>query len=261
VYITLEDQPYDKETTMRLHRIVTVTLMALLMAGAAQADFKVVQAYHQDEFSMMGQNQPATDEQRTTWIGTDRLRMDQGNTTTIVRLDTKKLYILDHEKKSYYQVDLPVDLNQLLPPGMGEQMMKMMTFDITVTPGDETKQVGEWTAKRYDMEMKSAMVTVSGTLWATDQAPVKSSDYMRLYSEVLSLQPGMDAMAEKMGVIDGFVVAQESTVAMTMMGDTSVRSTEQTESIEETDAPAGTYDPPAGYSLEELDYMEMMQNR
>jgi hypothetical protein len=69
----------------------------------------------------------------------------------------------------------------------------------------------------------------------------------------------MQDVVEKMQSIKGFVVAQESTVSMSMMGDSSVSSTEETKTIEQTDVPEGTYDVPTGYSRAEFDYMKMMQ--
>jgi hypothetical protein len=246
---------------MNMNRIFAASLMILLAAGAASADFKIVQSYHQDGFSMMGQNQPATDEDRITWLGENRMRMDQGDTSTIVVLEAKKMFILDHGDKIYYEIDLPVDLATMMPPGMGEQMLQMMKFDVTISPGDETKKVGDWTAKRYDMHMKSAMMSIDAVIWASTDAPIDLKDYVGLYAEVMSLQPGMADMAEKMGQIDGYVVAQDSTMSMSMMGETSISSNEQVTSIEETDAPAGTYGPPAGYTKEEFDYMKMMQNQ
>jgi hypothetical protein len=246
---------------MRTTRIFAASLMILLAVGAASADFKVVQSYHQDGFSMMGQSQPATDENRITWLGENRMRMDQGDTSTIVVLDAKKMFILDHGKKIYYEIDLPIDLASMMPPGMGEQMLNMMKFDVSITPAEETKEVGEWNAKRYDMKMTSAMMSIDAVLWASTEAPIDLKDYAGLYAEVMSLQPGMADMAEKMGQIDGYVVAQDSTMTMSMMGETSIASNEQVTSIEEMDAPAGTYGPPADYAKEEFDYMKMMQNQ
>lgn len=240
-------------------RVVAATLALLATAGIAGADLKIVQNAHQDAFSMMGQSQPASDEQRVTWIGDDRMRMDQGDTSTIVLLGQKKMFIVNHDEKSYYEIDLPIDLASMMPPGMAEQMMQMMTFDVTVTPADETKQVGEWTAKRYDMQMKSAMLTMDAVLWASTETPVDVDAYRSLYGEVVSLQPGTADMLAEMRKVDGFVVAQESTMSMTMMGDTKVGSTETTESITEAEPPAGTYAPPEGYTASEFDYMKMMQ--
>jgi hypothetical protein len=44
-----------------------------------------------------------------------------------------------------------------------------------------------------------------------------------------------------------------------MMGDISVNTSEKTSSIEKLDPPAGTYDPPAGYTEKPFDLMAQMQ--
>jgi len=246
---------------MRLNRMLVFSLAMLLSAGFAGADFKVVQQHHQDGFSMMGQEQPAADEEHVTWIGEGKLRMDQGSSSTIVDLDAQKMFIIKHDAKSYTAVDLPVDLSTLLPPGMGEQIMAMMQFDVTVTPSDETKKVGEWTAKRYDLKMTSAMMSMNSVLWASNETPVDSKKYYDLYSKVMSLQPGMEDMLAGLRTIDGYVVSQEATMSMKFMGETTVGSSDVVRSIEELDAPAGTFAPPVDYTLEEFDFMAMMQDR
>ena len=38
---------------------------------------------------MMGQTQPAKDQTHTTWIGDGKMRMDQGQTSTVVDLGGK----------------------------------------------------------------------------------------------------------------------------------------------------------------------------
>jgi hypothetical protein len=250
-----------KETTMRIDRVLTLALTLLLSAGVAGADFKIVQAHHQDGFSMMGQNQPETNEEHVTWIGDDALRMDQGSTTTIVRADQQQMLIVNHDDETFTSVELPIDLNTLLPPGMGEQMLKMMQFDVTVTPTDETKMVGDWEARRYNLELTSSMMSMSSVLWASTDTPIVVSDYFDLYSQILRLQPGMDAMIDKMKQIDGYVVEQEATMTMSFMGETTIGSSDRVLSIDEIDPPAGTYDPPAGYTREEFDYMSMMQDQ
>ena len=47
---------------MHVHKIFVLCALVLLTAGVIGADVKVVQEHHQDGFSMMGQDQPATDE-------------------------------------------------------------------------------------------------------------------------------------------------------------------------------------------------------
>ena len=141
---------------MFVRKTFAALLVVLLSAGIAAADIKVVKMTHQDGFTIMGQTQPPEDREQTSWIGNDRMYMDQGNTTTIVRLDLMKLYVIDHDTKSYHVLDLPIDLSKLIPPEM-QPMLAMMQFDVTVTPSDEQKKVGEWDARRYDMTMTSQM--------------------------------------------------------------------------------------------------------
>ena len=45
----------------------------------------------------------------TLWVGPNRVRRDDGNATSILLFDQKKLYIVDHQDKSYTAIDLPVD--------------------------------------------------------------------------------------------------------------------------------------------------------
>ena len=246
---------------MRLDRILVLSLAIVMSAGLAGADYKVVQQHHQDGFSMMGQTQPPTDEEHVTWIGDKKMRMDQGSSSTVVQLDAAKMFIIDHNAKTYTEVDLPIDISSLLPPGMGEQMMAMMKFDATVTASDETKKVGEWNAKRYDLKMTSSMMTMDSVIWASTETSINLTEYFNLFSEVMSLQPGMENMMEQMRKIDGYVVSQEVTMSMKFMGETTVGSTDVVTSIEEVDAPAGTYDPPVDYTREDFDYMAMMKDQ
>jgi hypothetical protein len=77
-----------------------------------------------------------------------------------------------------------------------------------------------------------------------------------MYVHLNSLQPGMASAVEELAKIDGFVVAQESVI--TMMGN-DIKSSEQALSIEKATAPAGTYDPPEGYTEKPFDFMASMK--
>jgi hypothetical protein len=244
---------------MRLRYALALFLAITLTAGIASADYKVTQKHHQDGFAMMGQTQPAKDQTHTTWIGDGRMRLDQGQTSTVVDLGSKKMIIINHDDKNYNEVGLPVNLEELLPPGMAQQITEMMKFEVTITPSEETKKVGEWIAKRYDMQLTSAMMTMNSVLWASEETPIDFSNYHDLYSNVMSLQPGMDAMMDEMRKINGYVVAQEASMSMNVMGETTVASTDEVVSIEELEAPAGIYEAPADYTREDFDYMAMMQ--
>ena len=240
---------------MLARRILVVSFIFVMVASFAAADLKVVKQTHRDGFSMMGQTQPAEDSEQTTWIGDDRMIMNQGDTATIVRLDTNKLYVVNHSTQTFNVLDLPIDLTSLVPPEM-KPMLDMMKFEVTVTPVDEHKQVGDWNARRYDMTMSSSMFTMKSTMWVATVPGYDPVTFQKMYVQLNSLQPGMADVVDEMRKIDGLVVEQQS--VMTMMGN-EVGTSEKTISIEDVDAPAGTYDPPAGYNEKPFNFMERMQ--
>ena len=240
---------------MLVRKTLAVLFVVLLSAGLAVADIKVVKQTHQDGFTIMGQTQPPEDRQQTTWIGNNMMYMDQGDSATIVRVDTMKLYVVDHTTKTYHVLDLPVDLSTLVPPEM-QPMLAMMQFEVTVTPTDEHKQVGEWNARRYDMAMTSQMFSMKSTMWVTKVAGYDPEAFNSMYVHLNSLQPGMADAVKEMSKIEGLVVEQQG--IMTMMGS-EVETSEKTISIDNIDAPAGTYDPPEGYTEKPFDFMERMQ--
>jgi hypothetical protein len=125
-----------------------------------------------------------------------------------------------------------------------------------VTPTEEHKQIGEWNARRYDMEMTSQMFSMKTTMWATKVAGYDPVAFNSMYVYLNSLQPGMADAVKEMSKIDGLVVEQQG--VMTMMGN-EVGTSEKTVSIEDIEAPAGTYDPPAGYTETPFDFMEKMK--
>jgi hypothetical protein len=240
---------------MLVRRTLTALVVVILSAGIAAADIKVVKQTHQDGFTIMGQTQPPEDKEQTTWIGDDRMYMDQGGTATIVRLDLMKLYVIDHDTKSYHVLDLPIDLTKLVPPEM-QPMLAMMQFDVTVTPTEERKQVGEWDARRYDMTMTSQMFSMKTTMWVTKVAGYNPEAFNDMYVHLNSLQPGMADAIKEMTKIEGLVVEQKG--VMTMMGN-EVGTSEKTLSIDNLTAPPGTYEPSSEYTEKPFDFMARMQ--
>ncbi len=246
---------------MKLGKTILVLCAISLIAESVSCDTKVVKRIHQDGFSAMGQDQPPQDHEQTIWMGEGRLRMDQKTHSSIVRVDLSKLFMLNHDDKTYYEIDLPIDLDKLLPPGAGSHVMDMMKMKVSITPSDETRKVGPWQARRYDLEMSSAMMNMRTVIWASQDVEVDSETYRGLSAEMMKMQPGMHELIEKMSLVEGFIVAQEGRMTMPMLGDTEVGSSETLLSVEEARAPSGTYETPADYRREEFDYSKMMQAR
>jgi hypothetical protein len=209
----------------------------------------------------MGRTTPPVDQEQVTWIGSDRMRTDKGDSSTIIRLDQKKLYVLHHDEKTYNALDLPIDITTFMPPGMAEQMASMMTFDVTVTPTDESKMVGEWKARRYDVKMSSKMADITMTMWATKEVDFDQDAYYAMYEQLNSMSPGLDDMAKEMRKVDGLVIEEEGVTTMTVMGNTTIKRNQTTKSIEDVEPPAGTYDPPADYTEQPFDFIKSMQSR
>ncbi len=236
---------------MRFVRALLLVLVLGLVAGVAGADTKVVQETHTG--SMMGQ--PASDTQTTTWIGKDRMRADTGTGSMIVRLDQQKLYQIDNSAKTYSEVDLPVDLAKIMPPEMAG-MAAALQFTITVTPTDETKMVGSWNARRYDMVMKNSMMEMTSKIWATTDVKLDYATVRDMAAAMVSVQPGMEEMVKELAKIDGFQVLMEG--SMVIMGN-NVETTIKVISIEESGAPAGGYEPPADHTKNDFDLMAAMR--
>ncbi|MBI2568148.1 MAG: DUF4412 domain-containing protein [Candidatus Schekmanbacteria bacterium] len=243
-------------------RLVSFALVAALIlctVSVVAADTKIVKMRHTDAYSVMGQAQPAKDEDSTVWLGPDRMQVEQSGMTFIVRLDQKAAYMINHAKKVYSKLDLPLDLNKMMPPGMAQMAMSMMNFKVSVTPLGQSKKVGSWFAKGYKMTMTSAMSTMESTVWATTDVKVDLSKYKEMMKEFLKMQPGMAEMARELEKIEGLQV--ESAGSMTVMGGTKVATSERTTSIAESEAPASGYEPPAGYEDRPFDFATMVQQK
>jgi hypothetical protein len=100
------------------------------------------------------------------------------------------------------------------------------------------------------------MFSMNSTMWVTEVPGYDPEAFNSMYVHLNSLQPGMADAVKEMSKIDGLVVEQQG--VMTMMG-TEVGTSEQAVSIDQMAAPAGTYDPPAGYTEKPFDFMERMQ--
>jgi hypothetical protein len=140
---------------------------------------------------------------------------------------------------------------------MAKGFLAMMTFEVTVTPTDEFKTIGDWKVRLYNMTMTSKMMSAEAAMWATTDVDLDQDAYHLLHEEMVSLQPGMAAAAREMRQIKGIVIKQET--VMTMMGNTTVKSSDTTVSIEELEPPTGIYEPPADYTEEPFDLMASMQ--
>jgi len=76
--------------------IALIGVLLIFASASFAADVYVKQTTHTDESSMMGQSQPAKDDINEMWIGKDKFAMVSSETTIIINLDDKKMYMINH---------------------------------------------------------------------------------------------------------------------------------------------------------------------
>lgn len=238
---------------MKSRAVALITVLAVISLGGffpetAHADHVIKAKKHTDAVSFMGQTQPAKDEDVITWLGKDRMRQDEGDTTTLVRFDMKKIYMINHGDKTYAEIDLPIDLEKVLPPD-AKQMMDTIEMSSSVTDTGETKTINTWKCKKYLAEISVTMMGMSMpitlVLWTSKDLGIDADMYKKFYTETLSLNPMFKGFVEEFTKMEGYPVRTEFT--MSMMG-AEQKYWEEVVSVEKSQPPEGTYDLPEGYT-------------
>lgn len=242
---------------MTFSRRLIVLAVCLALIPLALADTKLIEKVHTDAIEIMGQSQPAQDVTNTVWFFENGLRSDSGHISTIIRLDLNKMFIINRELKTYMESDLPVDLKKFLPAGVYEQASKMLAMKLTVTPTDETKKIGEYNCRKYDVTLQVAMQTAHSVQWASTEVPVPEASRKAIASSMFATQSDQAPLINEYMKIAGYRVHQETT--MNVMG-VSVKTVEDLVSAEEVKVPAGHYDPPAGFEKKDFN-LQMLQRQ
>jgi hypothetical protein len=227
---------------------ITIFILGFILSPAlARADFFIKKNKHTDAVTMMGQTQPAKDEEGVIWIGKDKMREDMGEESTIIRFDINKIYTIDNSLKTYSEINLPIDMEKILS-AESKQMMQVMKLTATLTDTKETQKIKSWNCKKYLLNISASMMGMdmptTVEIWNTKDLGIDLDLYKKFYSLTLELNPMFkEAMAE-LEKMEGITVLEKS--SMKTMG-TEQKYQEEVVSVEKKDAPAGTYDLPKGY--------------
>jgi len=234
--------------------LLSLTTFAALASPVLAHDVVITKEKHTDRAKVMGQEQPAKDVTEVTWIGKDHMRVEEGDKVTIVRLDLKKMYILDTKAKTSSSLDLPVDMSKYMPKDMAPMMEQMFSkMKVTVTPTTETKKVKDWETTKYTMTMTLPMSgSLDQEMWVAKDIGGKREGWHELYGAMMSASPVRAVMIEEMKKIDGVPVLVERT--QKMMGS-EIKSKETVISAEEKEPAEGFYDLPKDYKDKPYDPM------
>lgn len=220
----------------------------LLFPTLAKADILIKKIKH-TEATVMGQSQPAKDEKGITWIAKDKMREDMPESSTIFRLDLNKIYIIDHSKKTYSEIDLPIEFDKVFPPEAKHmiEMIKMTSSSITDT--EETQTIRGWKCRKFLVEVEISMmamnIAMKMEIWTSKDLGIDLNAYKKFSGATLSINPFTKDLSEEFKKIEGYPVLAISSITMT---GTETKEREEVVSAEKKDAPVGTYNLPQGYA-------------
>ncbi len=231
--------------------VLILAAACVALAGSAMADSFFKQVVHTDAFEMMGQTAPEKNDTTIAWLTEGKACSQTGSEAAVI-FDAKKglMYLVDHEKKEYSVV--PMDLfggESKEGASKDDEMAKMMqamggSIEITVTPTDETKKIGDWNTTKYNVDMKIMMMPSKQELWATEDIKIDYTMFNAVSSGMMAQLPGFEKIVEEMRQVKGITV--KSITKTSAMGGEIVTTTELLEYAEK-DAPEGVFDIPEGY--------------
>jgi hypothetical protein len=219
----------------------------LLSPSMAEADI-LIKKNKLTESTVNGQPQPTKVEEGKTWIAEKKLREDIAESSIIVRLDLNKIYTIDHAKKTYSEIDLPIEIDKVFPAEAKQIMDVMQIKSSSVREVAEIQTIGSWLCQKFLVEVEISMmemnVPMKMEIWASKQLGIDLTAYKKFYGAMLSLNPFTKDLSEEFKKIEGYPVLTISSV--TTMG-TETKDREEVVSVEKKDVPAKTFNLPRGY--------------
>lgn len=234
--------------------LFTACLVCLLMlvfcAGASVSakNYYMKRASHTDAFSMGGQTKSAQDDTTEVWLSDGAAFMKTSDTKVLVLPEKSTMYVINDADKSYFEIPVAsLGATKEAIDAMPENPMAAMMGDIkvSVTPTDETKTIGKWDAKRYDLKLTMAMGTSVSQYWATTDIDVDADMFMTMATVTMSMFPGYQDIVSEFEKMEGIPVETNTTV--NMMGAT-ITSWDKMLELAEKDAPEGMFKLPEGYT-------------
>ena len=241
-------------------RMVAVIVMAVAFSfgGTVLADSFFKQAVHTDAFEMMGQKSPEKNDTTIMWLTEGKAYSQTGNEPAII-FDAEKgvMFMVNNERKEYSVIHMDLfggDTKDESETDEKAQMKKMAqgmmgSTEVTVTPTDEGKKIGDWKTTKYNVDMSIAMMKSKQELWATEDIKVDNDMFNAVSSGMMVQIPGFDKIIKEMKKVKGLPVM--SITRTSAMGNEIVTKTTLIE-YSEKDAPDGVFDIPKDYKKVEM---------
>ncbi|MBD3414178.1 MAG: DUF4412 domain-containing protein [Candidatus Aminicenantes bacterium] len=241
-----------------MKKTLSVVFVFILFASISySAEVYIQQKSHTDAVEMMGQSQPARDDINHIWLGKDKMATHGKDQSVIIKLNDNKMYWVNHQNKTYVEMDLPLDMSQYFPPQFSQMMSNI---SVKVTPTGEKKKIGDWNCTGYDVDMTIMMMNQKQKIWASTDVPFDWKNYTeKMLPELIQSTMFLnEESAKEFMKIKGFQIRTES--VMNVMG-TDIKSSSEVVEITKKNAPAGTFTPPSDYEKKDKFSMQDMQRR
>lgn len=240
---------------MKNRTVAVLALAAILLAGAtvAQADpyLEIERAF----VPVAEEPVPQPDRIRA-WVLPDRVRMDGAQNTFIARFDRGELLIVDHVRKTYSRLGLPVRIENLVPAEQAasiRRMLEQQPIGVRVEPTEETRDVLGHAARRFVARVEDPRgLAITNTMWVTEAFGERFASYERLQDNLAALQPGGEWMRE-LTALPGLALIQEIDLSIL---DRRQRRIERVLAIGDEPVPEGGYEAPEGYEERGFNLME-----
>jgi hypothetical protein len=242
-----------------MKRMLASALLVLLATPVFAADVLVRIKTHSDAIVVGGQSQPARDAVTEQWYGPGKTAQTSGAGGLIVDLDKNMAYMVNNRDKSYVPIPMPMDITKILPPEVAAMAPKMQ-MTATVAATAETRTIGAWKCQGYDVTLTVMGMPMTMRVWASTDVPAALLDYSAKVTPAF-LQGQMrltDESVKEFAKIKGFQIATE--LDADVMGARMHTTTEVTEIVEKP-APAGTFEPPEGYTKKATLSLQDLQRR
>jgi hypothetical protein len=242
-----------KKVGLMLKFLLFSVVLGLIISSGAMADLY----WESDQETKGMPGRPDETKVIKTYLTTYASRTEREGQITIMNFDTKVMYQINPQTKTYQQINIaemgkPPEMKGEKGQQMQQQMMKNMMGNIQVTPTQETRQIAGYNCQKY---------LVSGMMMNSDywlSKDVKGYEEVKEIGKKVSAlfdeNPMMKQMniAGMMGQLDGFPV---QTVMNIMKGT----STTTLKKIEKKSLDKSLFSVPEGYTQEQSK-MPMMSN-
>lgn len=241
-----------------MKKILFIFILIVITTGIVTADVYIKQKIHSDAINMMGQNQPAVDAFSEIWFTDDKMALLSSGTSIIVDMAKKVVFMVNIERKTYVEMEIPVDLSKYIPEEMAQMAQMMLSTSMTIQPTGETATINNWKCEGYDVNIDMMMLQIKTKVWASKDVPFDWKEFMNKNMEVAKVTMQLnDQSIQEMAKIEGFQIRSETT--MNMMGS-DINSYQEVVEISQKSAPAGTYTVPEGFKkLDKLSSADLMK--